>query len=87
MPARGLTGSEQITAPDGFQVVNIDSDGTTVAAVWDTAGGTLGPLHDTVGGFVDVVPLHPTIAMWVNDTGLVDAQPINWVATTLVLSG
>ena len=70
-------------APDTFRVVTIDSDGTTVSAEWDTTGGTLGLLQDAVGGFVDVVPLHPTITMWVNDTGLVDALPINWVATTI----
>lgn len=74
-------------APDGFQVVTIDSDDTTVAVVWDTTGGTLGLVQDAVGGFVDVVPLHPTADMWVNDTGLVDARPINWVATTIALSG
>jgi len=70
-------------AADGFRVVTIDSDGTTADAEWDTTGGTLGLLQDAVGGFVDVVPLHPTITMWVNDTGLVDALPINWVATTI----
>lgn len=66
-----------------FRAVTIDVDGSAEAVQWDVSAGTLQPLQEAVDGFVDVVTLHPSVTMWVNDEGLVRNMPMNIVATSI----
>ncbi|MBE1609896.1 DUF3846 domain-containing protein [Actinopolymorpha pittospori] len=63
--------------------MTIDVEGNAQAVEWDTTNGTLKPLQRAVGGFVDVVSLHPTVDMWVNDNGIAEGLPVNIVATAI----